>query len=471
MRAGLLTRSGREAEDALDAFMAEVLKAEQRGERDLETLTDALAATELEVKREQEAKDGETEGEVRVMTVHGAKGLEAPIVILPDMTTRAAAQGGPLLETGDGGFLWAPRKADDCEASAEARARRDQAGEAESLRLLYVALTRARDWLILCGVKTQDRFFNGSWRQICETALDDPAIQAGLRTVEGPDGAQVVRFGADPEVVKPGTSAAQANYPLPVWARTLAPPEIAAARYASPSTQAESEKGPAPSPLTLVGGLGRYRRGELIHRLLQLLPDIEPFGRPNGRPGAAGPRARPDPEQRLDMANAALGVLDDERFAAVFGPGSRAEVALAGAAPDLPAGLAISGRIDRLIVEAGRVLVVDFKTNRPSPGRIEDADEAYLVQMAVYAAVLRQVFPGRGIEAALVWTDGPKLMPIPENLLAKTLAGLGAGVDRTAGQTLRRWSTMRQALRLTVGSRSAFGAKPASQRAPLENPA
>jgi ATP-dependent helicase/nuclease subunit A len=125
------------------------------------------------------------------------------------------------------------------------------------------------------------------------------------------------------------------------------------------------------------------------------------------------------------MAAAALMVLQDDRFAEVFGPGSRAEVAIAGTAAALPAGLRISGRIDRLVVLADRVLVADFKTNRPSPARIEDCDPAYLRQMAIYAAVLGEVFPGRHIEAALVWTDGPKLMPIPENLLVQSLADLG----------------------------------------------
>ena len=118
-------------------------------------------------------------------------------------------------------------------------------------------------------------------------------------------------------------------------------------------------------------------------------------------------------------------MLRDARFAEVFGPGSRAEVAIAGTAAALPPGLSVSGRIDRLVVLGDRVLVADFKTNRPSPGAIEDADPAYVRQMAVYAAVLAEVFPGRRIEAALVWTDGPKLMPIPENLLAASLAELG----------------------------------------------
>ena len=130
--------------------------------------------------------------------------------------------------------------------------------------------------------------------------------------------------------------------------------------------------------------------------------------------------------QRGEMAAAALGVLNDAQFAAVFGPGSRAEVAVAGLAPRVGP---ISGRVDRLVVEANRVLVIDFKTNRPAPARIDDADPAYIKQMAVYVAVLRTIFPDRAVEAALVWTDGPRLMPVPENLTARALSGLADPVD------------------------------------------
>jgi ATP-dependent helicase/nuclease subunit A len=433
MRARMLSRLGREAEDAIDAFMGEALKAEGRGERDLETFVAAMASSEIEVKREQEAKDDAAGGEVRVMTVHGAKGLESKIVILPDTTTRTLPQYAPLLETGDGGFLWAPRKPDDCPASADARAIRDRATDHESLRLLYVALTRARDRLIICGVKTKPQFFTDSWRDICEQAFKDEAIAAKTRMAAGPDGVHVVRYGPDPSPAPAVKAPLAQTLPLPDWARELAPAEIGVSRYASPSTLAEAEKGPAPSPLTLVGGLGRYRRGELIHKLLQLLPDIEVFARPQAALALLERERDLTPEQRTDMADAALGVLNDERFAAVFGQGSRAEVAIAGAAPGLPDGLAVSGRVDRLVIERDRVLVVDFKTNRPSPSRIEQADRAYLTQMAVYAAVLRAVFPGRRIEAALVWTDGPKLMPIPEELLVATLAALPRTVDSIGG--------------------------------------
>jgi ATP-dependent helicase/nuclease subunit A len=194
--------------------------------------------------------------------------------------------------------------------------------------------------------------------------------------------------------------------------------------YASPSTLLEDVRGPAPSPLATRAGLGRFRRGSLIHRLLQLLPDLEPAVRAAGAERLLAKEPDLTPEQRAEMAAAALAVLQDPAFAEVFAPGSRAEAAIAGTAPELPDGLAVSGRVDRMRVTPERVLVVDFKTNRPAPGRIEDADETYVLQMAVYAAVLRAVFPGRAVEAALVWTDGPRLMPVPPALMAEALERL-----------------------------------------------
>ena len=107
----------------------------------------------------------------------------------------------------------------------------------------------------------------------------------------------------------------------------------------------------------------------------------------------------------------------------VFGPGSRAEVALTGSAPDLPPGVAINGRIDRLVVTPDRVLVIDYKTNRPAPAALDSVDPAYVLQAAVYVAVLKRLYPDRPVEAALVWTDGPKLMPIPQAMLEAALTG------------------------------------------------
>ncbi|HTX51457.1 MAG TPA: double-strand break repair helicase AddA [Caulobacteraceae bacterium] len=426
MKRRFLTRLGREAEDALDAFLAEALAAERRGVLELERFVAEMAASEIEVKREQEDAERPGAGEVRVMTAHGAKGLEAPVVFLPDTTTRATAQGGPLLKAEAGGFLWAPRKAEDCPASSAARAARDQAAEHESLRLLYVALTRARDRLIVCGVKTRPQFFRGSWREVVEDAFGHPDIAADVRTVELDGGGQARRFGPDPGRLAPAPATTDAALTLPSWASRLAPTEPSAARYVAPSRLGEDVRGPAPSPLSRLGGLGRYRRGDIIHRLLQLLPDVAPAGRANAAARLLAREFDLTDEQRAEMAGAALAVLDDARFAAIFGPGSRAEIALAGAARRLPGGVAISGRVDRLLVTDERILVADFKTNRPAPDRIEDADIAYVRQMAVYWAVLQDIFPDRAVEAALIWTDGPKLMPVPENLLARALDEMAA---------------------------------------------
>lgn len=424
MRARLLTRLGREAEDALDAFLAECLAAEQRGERDLETFAAAMASTEIEVKREQEDSEGKDAGEVRVMTVHGAKGLEAPVVILPDTTTAAKAMGPALFRTLDGGFVWAPRKADDCELSAGLRQARETATQHESLRLLYVALTRARDRLIVCGVERGDRtagYERNSWWETIQQALGP--LGERVRPVAVDDWT-ILRFGDDPKVADAQSRASSAANALPAWALAAAPSDPDALKYASPSQMAETLRGPAPSPLAQAGGLGRFRRGDIIHRLLQLLPEFAPAER------AAAAKRLLDKEpglsagQRAEMAAAAFGVLDDPQFAEVFGPGSRAEVAIAGGSTALPKGLAVSGRVDRLVVTQDRVLVVDYKTNRPAPGSIEEADDAYRVQMAVYAAVLREVFPGRQVEAALVWTDGPKLMAVPEKVMVEALARL-----------------------------------------------
>lgn len=422
MRQRILSRLGREAEEALDAFLAQALAAEARGIRDLERFVDAMASLAIEVKREQE--DGK--GEVRVMTAHGAKGLEAPIVYLPDTATKAKTTGSRLMTLEDGGLLWAPSKPKDIAPTKAARARREALSDEESLRLLYVAMTRARDQLVICGVEPGKPASKiGSWYDLIERGLEQDRLTmfGGVRELPMLDGV-LRRYGADPVLAKTSQQAAAPLHPLPDWARTMAPIEGVGTRYASPSMLAEQERGPAPSPLASLAGLGRYRRGDLIHKLLQLLPDLDPA---RYRQSALALLARePDltPAQCEEMTAAALGVLTDPVFAEVFGPGSRPEVAVAGTAPGLPAGLAVSGRVDRLVITPDRVLVVDYKTNRPAPLQIEHADRAYLVQMAVYVAVLRQVFPGRHVEAALVWTDGPLLMPVPSDLVEQTLAGL-----------------------------------------------
>lgn len=424
MRQRLLTRLGAEAKDALDEFLNQVLAAEERGAHDLESLADELSGLEIQVKREMEG----ARNEVRVMTAHGAKGLEAPIVFLPETNMAAAQRGSPLLQVDRGpegvGFLWSARSANDCPPTSAARKLRAEREEQEAYRLLYVALTRARDRLVLCGRRadrTDPDKLRGWWGAVRD-AITDAGLAERVRELED-EGGKFRRFGDDPQTVRAVAARAEAPIALPAWARRTATPE-AFARYASPSDLGEAGAVAAPSPLAEATGLGRFRRGDIVHRLLQLAPDLPEAERAAGADALLAREPDLTADQRAEMAAAALSVLEDARFAEVFGPGSRAEVAVAGTATALPPGLRISGRIDRLVVLPDRVLVVDFKTNRPSPDRIEDADPAYLRQMALYAAVLGDIFPERRIEAAIVWTDGPKLMPVPENLWRQTLAEL-----------------------------------------------
>jgi ATP-dependent helicase/nuclease subunit A len=424
MRQRILTRLGAEAQDALDAFLSQALAAEQAGAWDLESFTARIAASELEVKREP--GEGGGRGEVRVMTVHGAKGLEAPIVILPDTTMRAVDLGGPLLTDPQGGFLWAPRKADDCPASAAAREARQSACGRESLRLLYVALTRARDRLIVAGVRTTQPdadkptlLYDRSWYDYVERAF----AASAARKIPGREG---WRIGADPAPAILETEAPAPRGEPPAWVGRPVSAVGPLVAWRSPSKAVENAGPPAPSPLESVSGLGRWRRGDIIHRLLQILPDIEPGRRRDAAHRLLAAEPGLDAAQCEEMARAAMSVLEDPTFAPVFGPGSRAEVAIAGGAPRLPPGLRVSGRMDRLVVGEAAVLVVDYKTNRPAPGRIEDCDGAYIRQMALYWAVLGEIFPGRRIEAALVWTDGPKLMGVPEKLMSAALDALAA---------------------------------------------
>jgi ATP-dependent helicase/nuclease subunit A len=423
MRARLLRRLGSEAEDALEEFLAQVLAAEQRGVHDLESLAADFARLDIVVKRELEGG----RDEVRVMTAHGAKGLEAPIVFLPETTSQQSPRGSPLMETPDGGFLWCASAKGDCEASAAARALRVRREEEEALRLLYVALTRARERLVICGKRPANRReenLKGWWAAIRDGfAHVDVAPHVRTTACSGID---IQRYGPDPATLGRAAAGVKEGFSPPAW--IAQDPRVEAfARYASPSDLGEAAKAASPSPLAETAGLGRFRRGDLIHRLLQILPDLPRYGRAAGAQTLLARERDLTEAQRVEMAEAALAVLNDARFAEVFGEGSRAEVAIAGSARALPSGLKISGRIDRLVVLPDRVLVADFKTNRPSPARIEDADPAYLRQMAVYAAVLAEVFPGRRIEAALIWTDGPKLMPVPENLVAQSLGELCRG--------------------------------------------
>jgi ATP-dependent helicase/nuclease subunit A len=224
-----MTRLGGEAADALDAFLDQARAAEARGVTDLERFCADLAAIDQTVKREMD----EPRGEVRVMTAHSSKGLEAPIVILPD-TIFDEPTGDALLETGDGGFLWCGAKDRDCDVSAEARERRKALNREESLRLLYVGLTRARDRLIIGGRIASNRKIENvvskmkAWWGPVARAFDTMDGVRDVQTASGP----ARRFGADPVPMAQVAAGPTAAMPLPSWLMAEPAREDAARRWA-----------------------------------------------------------------------------------------------------------------------------------------------------------------------------------------------------------------------------------------------
>ncbi|MGB5948703.1 MAG: PD-(D/E)XK nuclease family protein, partial [Parvibaculum sp.] len=208
------------------------------------------------------------------------------------------------------------------------------------------------------------------------------------------------------------------------WARQKAPAEPTPSRPLAPS-RLPPENLPEPPVLSPLAGDGteRFKRGKLIHRLLQTLPDLDEGLREEAaRRFLAAPAHGLDPATQDEIADAVFAVLGEPSFAPVFSPGSRAEVAVVGRIEFAGKPTLISGQIDRLSVGETRILVVDYKTNRPGARKVEDVSPAYIAQMAAYRAVLGEIYPGREIVCALLWTDGPSLMEIPPMLLDRALA-------------------------------------------------
>ena len=418
-RLKLLSRLGMDSADAIDEFLSLALAYEALNTPSLEGFLHWIERGETEIKRDMERE----RNEVRVMTVHGAKGLEADIVILPD-TTRPPTRPGQrpqLLFTEEGVFY----PVSDSEAPACTNAAKQAAHEAalrEYRRLLYVALTRAKDRLYICGFAGRNKPSDNSWYSLIQEAV-------GSLGIESEQCGQKLRvFGeADIEPAAAAQEAIAAHKPLPGWA-LKAPPAERKPRLIRPF-DATGLDDIVSSPLS-DGNATRFRRGLLIHALLAGLPNVAAAQRAAVAKKFLSGHDVP-PEEAAVLSKKTLALLDDPVFTPAFAPGSRAEVAIVAKLDELN-GDTISGRIDRLAVSDGEVLIVDFKTNRPPPEREEDVPDLYLTQMALYRAALAKLYPGKRIVAALVWTERPSLMRLPEARLDEEIGRIRARLDSVA---------------------------------------
>ena len=375
-RKKLLARLGHEANDPIDEFLAQALAFERVNPPSLQGFLHWLEAGEAQIKRDME----QGRNEVRVMTVHGAKGLQAPIVILPDTCQVPEKMPRSLWLEGDGAPLlaWPPGAQNRVGPCAQVHESRRRARDEEYRRLLYVALTRSEDRLYITGWDTKNKRPAGCWYNLIEAGLkglpgaaaDDPEFGEVWRL----EGAQSTSAKSDQQAeTVPPTEA-----PLPDWAGREAPEEPRPSRPLNPSRPDEAEPA-ARSPL-YPPGEARFHRGRLIHRLLQSLPDL-----PHEARAEAARRFLAQPVHGLTQGDIAplvaevMAVLDDDTFAPLFGPHSRAEAPLVGIA----GGMVVSGQVDRLAVGEREVLVVDYKTNRPPPATPEQTPAVYLRQMGL----------------------------------------------------------------------------------------
>jgi ATP-dependent helicase/nuclease subunit A len=426
-RKRFLARLGHEADDALDEFLNLALDYERRETPSLQGFIAWLRTAQTDVKRDMEI----TRDEVRVMTVHGAKGLEAPIVVLADTTTPPAGppQRQPRLlalaqatSHSPTCFVWAGVKATDTTPVSAARERARREAEEEYRRLLYVAMTRAIDRLVICGAEGERARPEGCWWNLVFAALKPPV------SVEEPadDGdGKVWRYRKTPPSAGITFAAVAPVAPTPErpsWLDRDASAEPPPVRLVSPALAYDEA-----APMRAAADRSRsdrdkaLARGTVVHRLLQSLPDIASAARAEAaRRHLARTAAEFSTDERETILEQILWLLEDPRFAQLFLPGSRAEVAIVGR---LKGGtLAVSGQVDRLAVTSDSVLIADYKTNRPAPRRLADVPGAYVRQLALYRAVFGELYPDKRIRAALVWTDVPDLMEISDASLDAALA-------------------------------------------------
>jgi ATP-dependent helicase/nuclease subunit A len=405
-RRKLYGRLGLAARDPIDELLASAIEFEHQEIASLDRFLAWFGSGDVEIKRDPSAPANA----VRVMTVHGAKGLEAPIVILADATADPARLGGisrtidfPVSGLGEVPLV-RPRKAERVSPFAEIIAREEVRDLEEHWRLLYVGLTRAEERLVIAGLQPK---VNGgvrpenSWHLRVERAL------VSLGAQQGEDGVLRYQGSVPAGSVKPKPSPTALSGPqVPAWAKAAAPREARPPQPLAPSAIGEdNEAAPPPSE----GQRAAAERGTLIHHLLERLAPVAADERHatalRWLERSAGVA---DAAVRKEIADTVCCVLSDPRFSALFGEGSLAEAPLAATLPD---GRVVAGTVDRLLVEANSVSVIDFKT-----GRVPESDGAippsHRAQMSAYSEALRVIFPGREVRAVLLYTSGPRLFEL-----------------------------------------------------------
>ncbi|MEZ5735746.1 MAG: double-strand break repair helicase AddA [Novosphingobium sp.] len=414
-RRKLVARLGNEANDPIDELLNAAHAYATSATPSLAGFLNWFDAGEGELKREA----GNAGDLVRVMTVHGSKGLQAPIVVLADATGDPERSMGLRLDLPDPAApetrsipLPGLRKEERVGRIAEEHARVALAEEQEHWRLLYVGMTRAEEALFIGGalsMREKEPAANSWYARLRELFgaddwVEDPIWGARLEWSEPP--APVPPEKALPQLPLPE--------PLPRWLMQAAPAEPRPPRPLAPSALGEDETPDPPYPPG--AGAEAARRGVLVHKLLERLPELAPEDREAaGRRWLARNAPNLDEASCNEMVQGALAVLANPDWAEIFMPGGLAEVPIAAPVGDS----VVAGTIDRLLIAPDRIRLIDFKTSRRPPENLDQVPLAILRQMAAYAAALESTYPGREVEAALLYTTAPRLIVISQDILAR----------------------------------------------------
>lgn len=421
-RRKLAGRLGEEVHDPVDELLEEALQYELNQAASLIGFVEYITRNNAQIKRDME----EAGDKVRIMTSHSAKGLQAPIVYLsdlvglPDLTKDGRLLALPASEAGMPAIpLWSSvakglSEVDDAKAALKERQL------AEYRRLLYVALTRAEDELYIAGWRGPREPDEDCWYSLIENGFS----QLSTKAVTLPDGREVKRYEVEQTakpVIKSGLKVSEGGIiSPPAWLHAPMPDEPAPSRPLSPSKPDEEPAGFG--PLERVSN-DRFMRGNLLHALLQWLPEVEPADRENAAMRYLTRASDLRDDQKITFWQEVQAILNHSELGYLFGPMSRAEVPIAGLVktPQQPEGRPVSGQVDRLVVLDDEVLIIDYKTNRPPPADVAHVPSVYLRQMALYRRALASVYKTKTIKAALLWTHDARLMMLPEELLEDAL--------------------------------------------------
>lgn len=392
-RRKLIGRLGPEAEDGIDELLGQALSYETSEVPSLTGFLTWMETDEVEVKRQL---DGEGH-RIRVMTVHGAKGLEAEIVILPDTCDRTPQDRDQIYRIPDGPPVWKVAKEESPPVIATERASRQARDAAERLRLLYVAMTRARTWLVVAGAgKTSQA---DCWMNL---------IREGVQAAEGRTlaGGVLRHQAGDWPLPIPRTRTDKTTVALPGWTLAPAPEVPRPLQVLSPSDLGGAKALPGESDAEAKA------RGTALHLLLERLP-----GRPAADWPALATSLLDDTHRAAALAEAQL-VLSHPDLAPLFGPDTLAEVAVSAPWGDRT----LAGSIDRLVIAPDRILVIDYKSNAVVPASQAQVPEGILRQLGAYAHMLAAIYPDRRIETAILWTRVPRLMSVDPDIVRAALS-------------------------------------------------